>query len=101
MAKVSISIPDELKEHLDQFVADTGQNRSEAVANILAAFFEEYSRPEQSTQLDDLAVQLAQVKAYLENLHDLDPDSRPRPEWVDEPEVRAGFFASSWKKRSS
>ena len=95
MAKISISIPDELKRQLDEHAAETGQKRSEAVAAILEAHFADLSRePEQNSQVENLKRQLEQVRSHLETLYSLDPDNRPRPEWMPEPGYR-GFFRAS------
>ena len=92
MAKVSISIPDDLKDRLDAHAAETGQKRSEAVANILTAYFAGHVRsPEVVTadQLAELAEELDQVRDYLAELHGSKPESFPRPEWVERRTTRS------------
>ena len=92
-AKFSISLPEHLKQELDRHAADTGQNRSEAVAEILAEYFRDHARPPGHTNAE-LAAQLAQVRGYLETLHQLNPDLHPRPEWLPEVHVVSGIGGS-------
>lgn len=92
MAKISVSIPDELKEQLDDYAEQSGQKRSEAVANILTAYFAGHVRsPEVVTadQLAELAEEVDQVQAYLAELHRSKPKSFPRPEWIERPATRS------------
>ena len=102
MAKISISIPAELKDQLDTYAEDTGFKRSEAVAHILTAYFQgEVSSPSPQTkcsegidpaQLADLETELQSVQNYLANLHDLNPDHFPRPAWVEQPRAVRSFI---------
>ncbi len=91
MAKISVSIPDELKDELDAFAEETGFKRSAAVAHILTAYFEgQVHSPVTATSFAQLREDLAQVQAYLEALHNADPASYPRPSWL--PESRRSFI---------
>lgn len=78
MAKISVSIPDELKDQLDTYAEDTGLKRSEAVAHILTAYLQGEIRspsPIDPAQFAHLQTDLQSVQNYLANLHDLNPAS--------------------------
>ena len=99
MAKISISIPDELKDQLDTYATDTGLKRSEAVAHILTAYFQGEVRspspidPAQLAHLQtDLQTDLQSVQNYLAHLHDLNPDYFPRPAWIEQPRAVRSFI---------
>lgn len=96
-AKISISLPEHLKNELDRHAADTGQKRSEAVAEILAEYFRDHARPPGHTNAE-LAAQLAQLRSYLETLHNLNPDEHPRPEWLPEPRTTSAIRGSLLKR---
>jgi hypothetical protein len=95
MAKISVSIPDDLKDQLDTYAEDTGFKRSEAVAYILTAYFRgEVNSPSpiDPSQLADLQTDLQPVQNYLAHLHDLNPDHFPRPAWVEQPRSVRSFI---------
>ncbi|MFA7484149.1 MAG: ribbon-helix-helix domain-containing protein [Vulcanimicrobiota bacterium] len=95
MAKISVSIPDELKEQLDTYAEETGFKRSEAVAHILTAYFQgEVSSPTpiDPAQLADIKAGLQSVQNYLDNLHSLNPDQFPRSPWNQEPRTVRSFI---------
>lgn len=97
MAKISVSIPDELKEQLDTYSEQTGLKRSKALAYILESFFADYStRPTSlnAAKLDEIDEDLDEVQAYLSRLHALDPEYYPQPPWVEKPKRRARSFLS-------
>lgn len=101
MAKISVSIPDELKEQLDTYALQTGFKRSAAVAHILEAFFADEVRrpgdvsPEQVSEIDQ---DLDEVQAYLAQLHEQNPDLFPKPDWVEKPKRRRQSMAATFGK---
>lgn len=98
MAKISVSIPDESKEQLDAYAAETGFKRSEAVAHILELFFAgeiAESDPEAPEPLDALADQLRQVVEYLDGLRSAHPEIFFEPEWSKEKPKRISFIRRS------
>ncbi len=104
MAKISVSIPDELKEQLDTYAEQTGFKRSAAVAHILEAFFAgEVQDPEEISpeRLQNMDHYLAEVMEYIEALHERKPKQFPRPEWMEEEDIeitrpqRSSFLAGS------
>ena len=95
MAKISISIPDELKDQLDIYAEDTGFKRSEAVAHILTAYFRgEIRSPSliDPQSITDLQTDLQAVQNYLAKLHDLNPETYPRPAWLEQPRALRSFI---------
>ena len=95
MAKISVSIPDELKEQLDSYADQTGLKRSKAVAHILEEFFSDQARLPaslDSKRLDEFDEDLDEVQAYLAQLHEQDPEHFPRPPWVEKPVLRSRSY---------
>ena len=94
MAKISISLPDELAEQLDNYAEETGFKRSAAVAHILESFFADHShKPQQISQeqIESFEEDLDEIQGYLNQLHELQPETFPRPSWVEKPRKR-GFL---------
>lgn len=86
MAKISISLPDELAEQLDSYAEQTGFKRSAAVAHVLENFFTDHShKPQQISQeqIEHFEEELDEIQSYLRQLHELKPDTFPRPSWVE------------------
>jgi hypothetical protein len=97
VAKISVSIPDELKARLDVYADETGFTRSGAVSHVLEAFFaDEVRSPEaiDPERVETINRDLAQTRKYLEALHERDPENFPRPEWLppDEPDTTIRSF---------
>jgi hypothetical protein len=87
MAKISVSLPDELKDQLDAYAAETGFKRSEAVAHVLTAFFAgeiQEPTPIDPKDVENMNHYLALTMDYLEALHEQDPQMFPKPEWVED-----------------
>ena len=85
MAKISVSLPDELKDRLEAFATDIGLKRSAAVAHILEVFFaDQIADPNEAhhERLAELDNKLDQVMDYIEDLHAKDPGHYARPEWL-------------------
>ena len=92
MAKVSVSIPDDLKEQLDDYAENTGFNRSTAVSHILKTFFNSEAQipdpidPDLITQLSE---RLNEISDYIGALHESDPERYTRPVWMPQPKSRS------------
>lgn len=69
MAKLSISIPEELKELLDERAEADQVPVSQVVSQALRKYFELPAEPQTPTVPVELAEQLRAVQAYLWELH--------------------------------
>ncbi len=69
MAKLSISIPDELKALLDEKAGDDQVPVSYVVSEALRSYFSIPSQPPAPTAAPELAEELRAIKAYLWELH--------------------------------
>lgn len=81
MAKISVSIPDELKETLDQYATENDLKRSELVTHILSQYFDTGESEKPEFDFAALAADVQNMKTYLNEIYML--GDFPVPPWIE------------------
>lgn len=100
MARITLSIADEVAAQLDAYAEENNLNRSQAAELILRKFFAGEAT-ERAPVGDDLAQQLAEVKDYLTLFHDAMSgftDQLPKPPWASAPAPPTSYIGRSLRR---
>ena len=97
MARITLSIADDVAAQLDAYAEESNLNRSQAAELILRKFF----AGGEASSADDLAQQLAEVKDYLTLFHDAMSgftDQLPKPPWSLPPAPPTSYIGRSLRR---